>query len=112
MVNNFITRLEPILHELHKDELVLLYILMGDFEVYSRSTILDINIIDVCGRARITEERYNKIIDNFEKYRLLKRTSKSRIQSIEWVEFCLPTLRHKKIKKKHQIKKMRHKINE
>lgn len=111
-MSNFITALEPHLHTLERDELILLYILMGDFQVYSRATILDINIIDVCDRAKITQERYNGIIDTFEELKFLKRHNKSELQNVEWVEFCLPTLHRKNLKKSHQVKRFKRRENE
>jgi len=104
-MTDFLTRLEPFLHSFDKDELILMYVLWNDFQLYSKSKILDINIVDVCERAKITEERYNEIIKHFESLKILEVVNRSEVQNIEWVLFYLPLSHSKELIEHYRTEK-------
>ena len=89
-MSNFLERLEPRLKTFRKDELIFLFVLWRDFNVYGHSRLLDMNIALICQRVGITEKRYREIIAKFERVGIIEVRSESKYQKIQWVAVYLP----------------------
>jgi len=87
---DYLNRLEHYLHDLEKDEIIIIFILWRMLHQYHTTQTFPVNIHMICQRAKITEERYEEIMTHLAELDLIRRGHFDTSGHVETVTMGLP----------------------